>query len=93
MQKSNNLQEIFLTKARKQSIPLTIFLMNGFQLRGVVTGFDCFTVVLDTGRASSRSSISTLFPPSFPFTPSRCRRSPACRRASEASQHSTKEEP
>ena len=48
MQKSNNLQEIFLTKARKQSIPLTIFLMNGFQLRGVVTGFDCFTVVLDT---------------------------------------------
>ena len=48
MQKNNNLQEIFLTKARKQSIPLTIFLMNGFQLRGVVTGFDCFTVVLDT---------------------------------------------
>ena len=43
MQKNNNLQEIFLTKARKQSIPLTIFLMNGFQLRGVVTGFDCFT--------------------------------------------------
>ena len=40
MQKNNNLQEIFLTKARKQSIPLTIFLMNGFQLRGVVTGFD-----------------------------------------------------
>ena len=92
MQKNNNLQEIFLTKARKQSIPLTIFLMNGFQLRGVVTGFECFTVCW-TPTASSRSSISTLFPPSFPFTPSRCRRSPACRRTSEASQHSTKEEP
>ena len=89
MQKNNNLQEIFLTKARKQSIPLTIFLMNGFQLRGVVTASPwCWTPT-----ASSRSSISTLFPPSFPFTPSRCRRSPACRRTSEASQHSTKEEP
>lgn len=34
MQKTNNLQEIFLTRARKQSIPVTIFLVNGFQLRG-----------------------------------------------------------
>ena len=65
MQKSNNLQEIFLTKARKQSIPLTIFLMNGFQLRGVVTGFDCFTVVLDTdGRQQViyKHAISTIVP-------------------------------
>ena len=36
MQKNNNLQEIFLTKARKQSIPLTIFLMNGFQLLSLI---------------------------------------------------------
>ena len=65
MQKSNNLQEIFLTKARKQSLPLTIFLMNGFQLRGVVTGFDCFTVVLDTdGRQQViyKHAISTIVP-------------------------------
>ena len=47
MQK-NNLQDIFLTKVRKQSLPVTVFLMNGFQLRGSVTGFDSFTVVLDT---------------------------------------------
>ena len=39
MQK-NNLQDIFLTKVRKQSLPVTVFLMNGFQLRGSVTGFD-----------------------------------------------------
>ena len=44
MQKTNNLQEIFLTRARKQSIPVTIFLVNGFQLRGVIAGFDCFVV-------------------------------------------------
>ena len=53
MQK-NNLQDIFLTKVRKQSLPVTVFLMNGFQMRGSVTGFDSFTVVLDTdGRPSS----------------------------------------
>lgn len=33
MQKKNNLQEIFLTQARKQNVPVTMFLMNGFQLR------------------------------------------------------------
>ena len=48
MQKTNNLQEIFLTRARKQSIPVTIFLVNGFQLRGVIAGFDCFVVILDS---------------------------------------------
>lgn len=52
MQK-NNLQDIFLTKVRKQSLPVTVFLMNGFQMRGSVTGFDSFTVVLDTGRQAA----------------------------------------
>ena len=47
MQKKNNLQEIFLTRARKENVPGTMCLINGFQLRGTVTGFDCFTVVLD----------------------------------------------
>ena len=65
MQKSNNLQEIFLTKARKQSIPLTIFLMNGFQMRGIVRGFDSFTVVLETDGKQQliyKHAISTLVP-------------------------------
>ena len=65
MQKTNNLQEIFLTRARKQSIPVTIFLVNGFQLRGTVTGFDCFTVVLDCdGRQNViyKHAISTIAP-------------------------------
>ena len=48
MQKTNNLQEIFLTRARKQNIPVTMFLVNGFQLRGIITGFDCFVVILDS---------------------------------------------
>ena len=46
MQKSNNLQEIFLTQVRREHRSVTMFLMNGFQMRGYVTGFDAFTVVL-----------------------------------------------
>jgi host factor-I protein len=48
MQKNINLQDVFLNQARKEKLPLTMFLMNGFQLRGIVTGFDNFTVVLDS---------------------------------------------
>ena len=47
MQKAN-LQDIFLTKVRKQAVSVTVFLMNGFQLRGVITGFDSFSLVLDS---------------------------------------------
>ena len=47
MQKAN-LQEIFLTKVRKQALSVTVFLMNGFQLLGTITGFDSFSLVLDS---------------------------------------------
>ena len=47
MQK-NNLQEIFLTQARRERRPVTMFLMNGFQMRGYITGFDAFVVVLSS---------------------------------------------
>ena len=65
MQKTNNLQEIFLTRLRKQAVPVTVFLVNGFQLRGVVTGFDCFVVVLDTDGKQQvvyKHAISTIAP-------------------------------
>ena len=41
-----NLQEAILKECRKEKVPVTLFLMNGFQLRGVITGFDSFVVVL-----------------------------------------------
>ena len=47
-QKINNLQEIFLTQARRERRPVTMFLMNGFQMRGCITGLDAFTVVLSS---------------------------------------------
>ena len=48
MKKNINLQDAFLTLARRQDVPLTVFLANGFQMRGVVRGFDPFTVVLES---------------------------------------------
>ena len=65
MQKNNNLQEVFLTRVRKQSTPVTVFLVNGFQLRGLITAFDCFTLVLDTeGRQQViyKHAVSTIGP-------------------------------
>lgn len=65
MKKTANLQDVFLTKARKQSTPLTVFLVNGFQMRGSVTGFDSFTVVLTSeGRQQLiyKHAISTIAP-------------------------------
>jgi host factor-I protein len=60
-----NLQDIFLTKARRDRLPVTLFLMNGFQLRGVVAGFDAFVVVLDTDGKQQiiyKHAISTIVP-------------------------------
>ncbi len=48
MTKTNNLQDIFLTQARRERRSVTMFLMNGFQMRGCITGFDAFTVVLSS---------------------------------------------
>lgn len=47
LMKSINLQDVFLNQARIEKIPVTIFLMNGFQFKGIVRGFDSYTVVLD----------------------------------------------
>ena len=48
MQKTENSQDQFLNQARRDRTPLTVFLMNGFQMRGVVTGFDAFVILLQS---------------------------------------------
>lgn len=61
----NNLQDIFLNGARKNKIPVTVYLTNGFQLKGNVKGFDSFTVVLDchgTQMMIYKHAISTITP-------------------------------
>ena len=65
MQKNNNLQEIFLTQLRRERRPVTMFLMNGFQMRGYVTGFDAFSVVLTSDGKQMfvyKHAISTITP-------------------------------
>ena len=46
MQSTENYQDLFLNQARRERTPLTVFLMNGFQMRGVITGFDSFVILL-----------------------------------------------
>ena len=40
--KGLNLQDVFLNQARKERLPLTIFLTNGYQFKGIIRGFDSF---------------------------------------------------
>ena len=47
MNKSINLQDVFLNQSRKDKIPVTVFLTNGFQFKGMVKGFDSYVVILD----------------------------------------------
>ncbi len=59
------LQDAILREVRREKVPVTLFLMNGFQLRGVVTGYDSFVVVLvSDGRQQMiyKHAISTLAP-------------------------------
>ena len=60
-----NLQDTILKEVRREKIPVTLFLMNGFQLRGTITGFDSFVVVLVTDGKQQmiyKHAISTLAP-------------------------------
>mgnify|MGYP002513336686 CR=1 FL=1 len=60
-----NLQDTILKEVRREKIPVTLFLMNGFQLRGTVSGFDNFVVVLVTDGKQQmiyKHAISTLAP-------------------------------
>ena len=65
MQNKANLQELFLIRARRDRVPVTMFLMNGFQMRGIITGFDAFAVILESeGRQQMiyKHAISTIAP-------------------------------
>ena len=60
-----NLQDAILKESRRDHVPVTLFLMNGFQLRGIITGYDNFVVVLvSDGKQQMiyKHAISTLAP-------------------------------
>ena len=63
--KSQNLQDVFLNTIRKQKTPVTIFLVNGVKLQGIVTWFDNFSVLLRRENHSQlvyKHAISTVMP-------------------------------
>lgn len=65
MTEAANLQDAILKEVRRDKVPVTLFLMNGFQLRGMITGFDSFVVVLvSDGKQQMiyKHAISTLAP-------------------------------
>lgn len=60
-----NLQDVFLNQVRKEHINITIFLVNGFQLKGLVKGFDNYTIVLDSEGKQQlvyKHAVSTIIP-------------------------------
>jgi host factor-I protein len=64
-ERTQNLQDLFLNSVRKNKIPLTIFLINGVKLTGVVTSFDNFCVLLRRDGHSQlvyKHAISTIMP-------------------------------
>ena len=63
--KEHSYQDSFLSRARACRMPVTMFLVNGFQMRGIIEGFDVFTVLLlSEGRQSLifKHAISTITP-------------------------------
>ena len=60
-----NLQDSFLNQVRKENVPVIIYLVNGFQLRGAVKGFDNFTVIMENEGKQQlvyKHAISTITP-------------------------------
>ncbi len=65
MKNTINLQDVFLNQVRRENIPITIYLVNGFQLKGLVKGFDNYTIVLDSDGKQQliyKHAVSTISP-------------------------------
>jgi len=64
-ERSQNVQDVFLNHVRKEKTPVTVFLMNGVKLQGVITWFDNFCILLRRDRHSQlvyKHAISTVMP-------------------------------
>jgi len=60
-----NLQDVFLNQLRRDKMPITLFLVNGFQSKGIIKGFDNFVIVLEVEGKQQivyKHAISTISP-------------------------------
>ena len=65
MSKTENLQEQFLFRCRRDRMPVTVFMVNGFQMRGIIIGHDNFVILLDAeGKQEMvyKHAVSTIMP-------------------------------
>lgn len=65
MNKNMNLQDVFLNQIRKDKLPATFILTNGFQFKGIVKGFDSYVVILESEGKQElvfKHAISTIIP-------------------------------
>lgn len=63
--KQGKMQDVFLNTLRKNNISVTVFLMNGFQLKGLIKSYDNYTVLLETDGKQQliyKHAISTYVP-------------------------------
>lgn len=64
-ERNGNLQDTFLNKLRKEKAPITVFLINGVKLQGVITWFDTFSILLrreNHAQLVYKHAISTIMP-------------------------------
>ncbi|MBE7052820.1 MAG: RNA chaperone Hfq [Ruminococcaceae bacterium] len=65
MSKVQNLQDLYLNAVRKEKIDVTVFLTNGFQIRGQVKSFDSYTILLESDGKEQlifKHAVSTVVP-------------------------------
>ncbi len=65
MKATINLQDTFLNQARKENMLTTVFLVNGYQIKGVIRSFDNFTVLLEVDGKQQlvyKHAVSTIIP-------------------------------
>jgi host factor-I protein len=62
---AGSLQDSYLAEIKRQGVPVTVYLVNGFQLRGLVKGFDPFTILIEYERKAHliyKHAVSTISP-------------------------------
>ena len=62
---NKSIQDTFLNQVRRDTVPVTVFLTNGFQIRGLIRGFDSYVIVVDTeGKQQMvyKHAVSTVVP-------------------------------
>ena len=65
---AKNFQDLILNQVRKDSVPLTVFLTSGFQIRGVIKGFDSYVIIIEADGKQQmvyKHAISTVIPLKF----------------------------